>query len=60
MIYTFEKDFFIAATFKGLFLLRQSRNVCFILWSVQIFFAFLEDRRTNTYCLWEEKLVFHM
>ena len=42
------------------FLFRPSSNVYSILWSVQVFFAFLEKRRPNRYWLWEENLVFCM
>ena len=50
--YTLEKSFFIASIVKCLwvFFFRQS-----ILWSV--FFTFLEERKLNKYCLWEENLV---
>ena len=33
---------------------------CSILWSVWVFFAFLEKTRSNRYCLWEENLIFHI
>ena len=52
MIYTRKKDFFAAATFKGFetILFRQSNKVYSILWSVRVFFTFLEKRRPNIYC----------
>ena len=62
MMYTLEKDFFAAATFKGLWdiLFKQSKKVCSILWSVWAFFAFIEKKRPNRYYLWEENLVLNM
>ena len=44
----------------GSFLFRQSKKTRGILWSVWVFFAFLEVRRRNKYCLWEANLVFYM
>ena len=41
------------------FIFRQSKKLCSILWSIWVFFAFLEKRRSNRYCLWEVNLVFH-
>ena len=39
----------------GAFLFRQSKKACSIIpWSVRIFFVFLEKKRPNKYCLWEE------
>ena len=35
------------------FQFRQSKNTCSALWSVWMFFAFLDKRRPNTCCLWE-------
>ena len=60
MIYTFGKYVFAAATLKvcETFLFRQSKKVYSILWSVRVFFAFLEKRRPNRYWLREENLVF--
>ena len=40
------------------FLFGQSNKVYSMLWSVRVFFAFLE--RQNRYWLWEESFVFHM
>ena len=34
------------------------KKVYSILWSVWDFFAFLEKKRPNRYCLWEENLVY--
>ena len=44
----------------GSFIFRQIKNTCGILWSVRVFFTFLEVRRFNKYCLWEANLVFYM
>ena len=44
----------------GSFLFRQSKKTRGILWSVWVFFAFLEVKRRNKYCLWEANLVFYM
>ena len=48
-IYTLGKDFFATATFHGseTFLFRQSKKVSSILWTVSVFFAFLQKRRPN-------------
>ena len=43
----------------GSFIFRQSDKTCGIPWSVWVFFAFLEVRRLNKYCLWEANLVFY-
>ena len=42
------------------FLFRQSKKACSIIWSTWVFFAFLEKRRPNKYCLWKLSLVFHI
>ena len=42
------------------FLFRQSKKVCSIFGSTLAFFAFLEKRKPNRYCLLEENLVFHL
>ena len=45
----------------GSFLFRQSeKKTSGSLWSVRVFFTFLEKRRLNKYCLWEANLVFYM
>ena len=43
----------------GPFLFQQSNKTCGILWSVRVFFTFLEVRRLNKYFLWEANLVFY-
>ena len=40
------------------FLFRQREKACIILWSVRAFFAFLEKRKPNKYCLGEVNFVF--
>ena len=62
MNYTLGKNFLQLLLLKvcETFLFRQSNNVYSILWSVSVFFPFLENRRPNRCWLWEENLVFHM
>ena len=62
MAYTLEKSVLLLQLLKvcGSFLFRQSEKSCGILWSVWAFFAFLEVRRLNKYCLREENLVVFM
>ena len=62
MTKTLGKEFFAASTFKGSWdvYLRQSKKACSILWSVWVFFAFLEKRRPEKYCLLEVNLVYHI
>ena len=49
MINTLEKNVFAAATFKDLrdAFLRQNKKACSVLWSVSVFFAFFEERRSK-------------
>ena len=42
------------------FLFRENKKACSSLWSVSVFFAFLEKRRPKKYFLQEVNLVFHM
>ena len=56
---TLEEMFFAARTFEGLWVVSfetEWKNLC-VLWSVWVFFAFLEKRRPNNYCLWEVNLI---
>ena len=57
-----RKDFLQLPLLKvcGSFLFRQSKKTRGIIWSVWVFFAFLEVRRQNKYSLWEANLVFYM
>ena len=59
---TLEETFFAAATFEGLWVVSfetEWKNLC-LLWSVWVFFAFLETRRPNNYCLWEVNSISYM
>ena len=54
IIYTLEKRFFtvtILLKVCELFLFRQSKKTCDILWSAGVFFGLTEKRRPNKYCL---------
>ena len=48
-IHTWDRLFLQLLLLKACetFLFRQCRKVCSILWSVSVFFAFLEKRRSN-------------
>ena len=59
---TLEKKVFAAGTFEGLWVLsfqREWKN-CGILWSVGVFFTFLEKKRASKYSLKEADLFFYM
>ena len=60
MINKLGKEFFAAATFKGSWDVYFETKACSILWSVWVFFAFLEKRWPEKHCLLEVNLVFHM
>ena len=43
-----------------MFLFRQSKKTCGILWSIWAFFELPEKRRSNKYCLLEVNFFFHI
>ena len=57
-------DHFVILALKGLRLISHffSHRVkkCSILWSVWVFFIFLDIRRLNKYCSWEANSIFYM
>ena len=60
-IYTGEKTFCSCVFLLcGSFPFRQSKKTRGIIWSVWVFFSFLEIKRRNKYCLWEANLIFYM
>ena len=55
-----EKIFCSCYFWKFAIRFGQSKRTWSVLWSVWVFFAFIEKRRRNKYCLWEVNFISFM